>query len=379
MFKSTYARLKITFIIVFVSGILAIYWSGQLKTQEVAASEQVRRTLVAAAPEGIDPPAPDEPGVTQPVGELLEASAATDAGPGTDAGFNPGQSNFFIRSRSITIPYYQFGLLSMPGEELDISALGLRQADQGRLDISGGALRRIGEAQWRWQAPAEPGLYPLRSVDELTGESVLLNMFVLTPYDPQQKTLNGFQIGTYEAEPLRGDPAYTRPAGFIELTAENAEVHLSPHFKLRQFRCKQVAEGTYPQYLIIDEKLLLKLEMILEEVNRRGIEASTLHVMSAFRTPYYNKSIGNTTIYSRHLYGDAADIFVDTDGDGVMDDLDEDGQITRADAEFLADIVEDLAQEERYEPFKGGLGIYGPAPHRGPFIHVDVRGTPARW
>ena len=27
----------------------------------------------------------------------------------------------------------------------------------------------------------------------------------------------------------------------------------------------------------------------------------------------------------------------------------------------------------------GGLGIYGPAPHRGPFIHVDVRGEAARW
>ena len=127
------------------------------------------------------------------------------------------------------------------------------------------------------------------------------------------------------------------------------------------------------------EAIVLKLEMILQEVNTLGVAASTLHVMSAFRTPHYNRSIGNRTIYSRHLYGDAADIFVDADGDGQMDDLNGDGQVTTDDAEVLAHIVEGKTAQTRYQPFLGGLGIYGPQPHRGPFVHVDVRGQRVRW
>ena len=47
--------------------------------------------------------------------------------------------------------------------------------------------------------------------------------------------------------------------------------------------------------------------------------------MSGYRTPFYNRSIGNQTRFSRHVYGDAADIYADDDGDGKMDDLDGDG------------------------------------------------------
>jgi hypothetical protein len=53
-----------------------------------------------------------------------------------------------------------------------------------------------------------------------------------------------------------------------------------------------------------------------------------VQVMSGFRTPRYNKSGGNTggrANLSRHMYGDASDIFVDNDGNGTMDDLNRDG------------------------------------------------------
>jgi len=116
--------------------------------------------------------------------------------------------------------------------------------------------------------------------------------------------------------------------------------------------------------------------LILQEANARGYAVNTLHVMSGFRTPYYNRAIGNRTEYSRHLYGGAADIFIDADENGYMDDLNGDGHITKADAHVLASMV-DAQQHE--ESFVGGLGIYGPAPHRGPFVHVDARGYRARW
>ena len=57
----------------------------------------------------------------------------------------------------------------------------------------------------------------------------------------------------------------------------------------------------------------------------RRVFTGQVNVMSAFRTARTYRSIGNRTIYRRHLYGDAADIFVDADGDGPMDDLNGDG------------------------------------------------------
>ena len=130
---------------------------------------------------------------------------------------------------------------------------------------------------------------------------------------------------------------------------------------------------------MLDGDLLLKLERLLRAVNEAGVRAPTFAVLSGFRTPAYNKAIGNTTSYSRHLYGDAADVFVDADGDGRMDDLDGDGAVTRADAEWLAGVVEGLADQPWYAPLVGGLGIYGATPGHGPFVHVDTRGEPVRW
>ncbi len=108
----------------------------------------------------------------------------------------------------------------------------------------------------------------------------------------------------------------------------------------------------------------------MSELNHRGLELDTLFIMSGYRTPWYNQRIGNRTKYSRHLYGGAADIFPDGDGDGFPN---------RADAETLAEIVAKLTESGHAKSLVGGLGINGPAPHRGPFVHVDVRGYPARW
>jgi uncharacterized protein YcbK (DUF882 family) len=106
----------------------------------------------------------------------------------------------------------------------------------------------------------------------------------------------------------------------------------------------------------------------------------SLHVMSGYRTPWYNRAIGNTTNFSRHAYGDAADVFVDNDRNDWMDDLSGDGRATVADARVLSAAVEAMAQSAWYAPFAGGLGVYESSPpRRGPFIHIDTRGHRARW
>ena len=84
--------------------------------------------------------------------------------------------------------------------------------------------------------------------------------------------------------------------------------------------------------------------------------------------------------YSRHLWGDASDIFIDQDPrDGIMDDLNKDGRINIDDAMVLYEIIDELCGESWFEPFTGGLGKYGPNHLHGPFVHVDVRGCKARW
>ena len=80
---------------------------------------------------------------------------------------------------------------------------------------------------------------------------------------------------------------------------------------------------------------------------------------------------------SRHMYGDAADVFVDNDRNGVMDDINRDGRVDPRDAAFMGEAVERV--ERKYPALVGGVGVYSACCGHGPFTHVDVRGFRARW
>jgi len=101
-------------------------------------------------------------------------------------------------------------------------------------------------------------------------------------------------------------------------------------------------------------------------------------VMSGYRTPFYNKAIGDIE-FSMHQWGRAADIFIDKNGDGVMDDLNRDKTVDRLDAVTLANLLDTLSKTRALAPFIGGIGIYGAGPGHGPFVHVDTRPWKARW
>jgi len=129
---------------------------------------------------------------------------------------------------------------------------------------------------------------------------------------------------------------------------------------------------------VLHERLLLALEFILLHVRQAGFKVETLAILSGYRTPFYNDNLENKT-YSRHLYGDAADIFIDADHDGKMDDLDEDGDIDIYDVKILYDFIDRLSAQADYQPFTGGLGLYKKTAAHSGFVHVDTRGTKARW
>jgi hypothetical protein len=287
-----------------------------------------------------------------------------------------GRVSFAVKFKEEVSPFPVLGMFVMPGEQVPLEAVLTDSMARYTANAGGGRLSRLGTNRWRWTAPKTKGLYPIWVRDSASGETVTLNAFVLVPF-PNAATIGGFIVGRYEARPLRGNPSYARPTGFVEVTEANRGALVAPHFTIGQFVSKQ-GRG-YPKYLVLRERLLLKLEMLLEEARSAGIQATTFRILSGYRTPFYNRRVGNETRYSRHVYGDAADIYIDDDGDGTMDDINADGEVTLEDARVLADVIEGLSDKSWYQPFEGGLGLYKPKAAHGPFLHVDVRGHRARW
>jgi hypothetical protein len=293
--------------------------------------------------------------------------------------FSAQKADFSVHVQNIEIPYKIMSIFIMPEEIVKLHI----PADHTKSPLysirsSHGQIKPVKKNQWRWQAPGLPGLYSLKVSRGQKTESMLLNIFVMVPRKHQQgEYLNGYRIGNYPHVLFKGLPNYKPPRGFVEVTAANAETLISPHFRLKQFLCKQ--NGEYPKYLVVKENLLLKLELILSEVNARGYRCHTFHVMSGYRTPYYNKTIGNVK-YSRHIYGGAADIFIDENPkDEIMDDLNRDGEIDYKDAAVIHEIIDELYGKPFYLKFVGGLARYKKTVNHGPFVHIDVRGRRARW
>ena len=214
--------------------------------------------------------------------------------------------------------------------------------------------------------------------------------FNLISLRPSTEKRNGrvglYYIGNWPGEKGRVStpkpaPAdrYRPPSGFIEVTQANADTKVSDHFKLRDFLTHDQA-NVWPKFLVLEMRNVDKLELVLADLQERGVNVSGVRVMSGFRTPQYNKGGGNTggrAGLSRHMYGDAADIFIDSNGDGVMDDLNHDGKSTIADARVVSAAVDRV--EAAHPELIGGAGVYPAESGHGPFIHIDTRGYRARW
>jgi hypothetical protein len=282
--------------------------------------------------------------------------------------FDAGRAGFSVRIGNTESDYRVAAPSVLPGGRLDIEAsVPVSAYPQG-----GGIVHRPAK-RWTWRAPDAPGLYPLILIAE-SGRRMTLNVFVMRPASEVPKS---YPMGRYPRTPYRGLSVYNPPSGFLEVTEDMRDVSVSPHFTLGQFFCKE-PEG-WPKYLALEGNLTLKLEALLEEINRAGVRADSLTVMSGYRTPHYNASIRNGK-NSRHIYGGAADVFVDVSPqDGVMDDVNKDGRTDRKDASFLYDLAEAVDRRLGRASLIGGLGEYDSTDVHGPFIHIDARGYEARW
>ncbi len=127
--------------------------------------------------------------------------------------------------------------------------------------------------------------------------------------------------------------------------ARDGSTALSPHFHVREFRCK---DGT--DTVMVDEALTVVLQCIREHFGK------AVTITSGYRTAAHNAAVGGAKS-SQHLLGRAADIRVQ----GVS--------------------VEDVAAyAESLMPDWGGVGRYPVKAGRTTgWVHVDTRADKARW
>jgi uncharacterized protein YcbK (DUF882 family) len=220
-------------------------------------------------------------------------------------------------------------------------------------------------------APLEAGFYEL--VVTRSGIAQRLSeprLAVLVPFELKLgSSLNGYQIGRYPAEWSHNEQA-ERPAGFAEVHEDQLDLPLTRHLKLRDFITHD-SQTIWPRYVAIDPRVLDKMELVLVELARRRGEERIdfeIEVHSGFRTPLHNSGVEGSARDSRHLYGDAADVAIDADGDG---------KLTIFDAYRVESAVDWV--ERMHPELAGGLGVYSSRRFATPYCHIDARGERKRW
>ncbi|MBI4766730.1 MAG: hypothetical protein HY787_19395 [Deltaproteobacteria bacterium] len=266
--------------------------------------------------------------------------------------------------------------------------------------FNGNPMKPEANNRYSGTVPKDPGFYPLKIISrqilnqksgssdfsqrtegEKTGPTLLV--IVLHPFSRiKNGFLDQYPLGFYpnpEGAPEKVIPktarsCYLPPKGFIEVTNLNREAFLSQHYRLQDFICH--LSLPFPQFIALSPALLLKLEwMTLFLKHYSQNPEARLTILSGFRPPRYNQSVSGA-LWSRHIYGDAADIIVDlSPKDNRMDDLNRDGRLDRDDLMVLFKFIEEI---EIITGLPGGVGIFDRG-RDGPSIHIDTRGFKARW
>ena len=290
-------------------------------------------------------------------------------------GIGSASVNAFGRSGEVKL------LFSMPGSELEFPlAVG---GDPSALSYEWTSLRGSETgfvAQYldgaRVKAPQVPGFFYLTLVRgedrQIVREPVVAVMRPFTEKDGQM--LNGYRIGTYLGERLRGKRGSDddHPDGFLEVYPQYLDLAVSKHLRLRHFVTHDDQADVWPKYVALNPRLLDKLELVFAELatTREDDEqqALELDVHSGFRTPGHNRRISGAARDSRHQYGDAADVVVDANRNGRFD---------HNDYRLVVSAVEQV--ERKHPDLAGGLGIYASRRYAKPYVHIDARGRRSRW
>ena len=319
----------------------------------------------ASEPEGLD--AADLASLTPPaaatLSERMPGSPARAGGPPSRL-FAPGS---FGHSGAVRVR------VVLPGEPLQLPIAFAGSTDSAQTQwIAFDGTRNEATSPFPsdgvLRAPSRPGAFWLVLSRAGIADTVAdIALLVEYPMPNARATgINGYHLGRW---PKSGGG--TVPRGFIEVRERLSDFPLSPHLRLSDFVVHD-QQDSYPKYLHVREALLDKIELVVAEVAQmRGLPASSvkLNVASGFRSPSHNGSLSNSASDSRHMYGDAADIAIDANNDG---------RLTEIDARLVAAAAEMV--ERKHPDLKGGIGLYFTPDGAGwPYVHIDVRGTRARW
>lgn len=267
-------------------------------------------------------------------------------------------------------------LVHEPGTPLDL-------AGHVEDDVAIGFVSEEGDTVFTGRAPPGPGVWNvlLRARTEVRRVPDLAVLSMVPISEKRSGRIGRYVIGAWPHEQggTPSTPAYAAPRGMVRVTPANLDLPLSRHLRLRHFVTKG-QENVWPKYVLVSPRVIDKLELTIDELNRSGVRVERIGVVSGFRTPNYNAGGGDTAgrgALSRHMYGDAIDWYVDNDGDGRMDDLNGDGRIDIEDGRIIAAAAERV--ERRHPELVGGIGVYRPTSAHSGFVHIDTRGFRARW
>lgn len=308
------------------------------------------------------------------------------------------------------------GLLTPPAQlSLAPKKFAITQNGEYAWNVSAGRVVKFLDRGIIWESPLRSGaetielqwLLERTLVDQTTPEvrrdlhtgklqgTNTLTALVRYPFSAADQTsIEGYAIGVY-ADPDMPNVAdvspfvaenkdrYRPPQWFVKVDAKTALMNVSPHFTLGDF--SPALDRGKTHFIALDYRLVDRLEALLKKVQEKHPQVKSLRILRAFLSPvhrdlYRVRGIDITT-FSRYLYGDAAVIIVDADNNGVMDDLNGDGQSNIGDAEWLETLLGDL---ERESGVYGGVGVMdkfdGPEHETAtPCVMIDTRGVRSRW
>ena len=163
----------------------------------------------------------------------------------------------------------------------------------------------------------------------------------------------------------------------MAVTPETRDLHVSEHFRLRDFVPGAQEDTTI--YFPYNADLCRALEALIADLGESGIATPRLAILRGFLSPYDAERLRRQGIrllrWNRYQYGDAALLIVDCNSDGKMDDLDGDGLVDMRDAEALGRLVNGV---QKRLGLPGWIGIYAGPPDKTlpdtPMVGFDVRG-----
>lgn len=193
-------------------------------------------------------------------------------------------------------------------------------------------------------------------------------------------------IGKYPVIPKSGKTfyfkeRYTHPKYFFIWDASLENFPISKNMVYSDLVIKPDAEKPdqprpprATKVFTLSYETLINFDKIID-ITKQNTNFKKVTILSYYRTPEYNRSIGASS-FSRHIYGDGIDWFIDENPlNDEMDDLNQDGKITKEDGKPFVQAIIDLVGERKIDPC--GTGVY--FTKKGASLHYDSRGHLARW